>query len=76
MDLLCILGFAFDPQVTGVTEQDDDGHVVVHLNGVDVYDPTTGEVRSNDTGWIARWMAGGRLLRHVAWHPGGDNPWV
>lgn len=22
VDLLCVLGFAFDPQVTGVTEQD------------------------------------------------------
>ena len=30
--------------------------LVVHLNGVDVYDPTTGEVRSNDTSRIALWM--------------------
>jgi len=126
VDLLCILGFAFDPQVTGVTRQDgvtvdasdegsaddwaddwanvaaerrlgkipvlmvrmnadllmgeelkktgagnlftvfgepdieleetDEGQVVVQLNGVDVYDPTTGEVRSNDTSRIALWM--------------------
>jgi len=117
VDLLCILGFAFDAQVTGVTEDDgvtveasDDGFanvaavrklgripvlmvrmnadllmgeelkktgagnlftvfgepdikieettdgIVVHLNGVDVYDPTTGEVRSNDTSRIALWM--------------------
>jgi adenine-specific DNA-methyltransferase len=117
VDLLCILGFAFDAQVTGVTEADgvtvqasdegfanvaamrqlgripvlmvrmnadllmgeelkktgagnlftvfgepdieiDDtkGGLVVHLNGVDVYDPTTGEVRSNDTSRIALWM--------------------
>ena len=117
VDLLCILGFAFDAQVTGVTENDgvtveasadgfanvagarklgripvlmvrmnvdllmgeelkktgagnlftvfgepdikiddtSDG-LVVHLNGVDVYDPTTGEVRSNDTSRIALWM--------------------
>ena len=115
--LLCILGFAFDAQVTGVTEDDgvtveasDGGFasvaaarklgripvlmvrmnadllmgeelkktgagnlftvfgepdiavdqtpdgIVVNLNGVDVYDPTTGEVRSNDTGRIALWM--------------------
>jgi adenine-specific DNA-methyltransferase len=33
-----------------------DGRVVVHLLGVDVYDPATGEVRSNDTGQIALWM--------------------
>jgi adenine-specific DNA-methyltransferase len=117
VDLLCILGFAFDAQVTGVTEDDGvtveagdagfanvagmrklgripvlmvrmnsdllmgeelkktgagnlftvfgepdikiedtpDG-ITVHLNGVDVYDPTTGEVRSNDTSRIALWM--------------------
>jgi adenine-specific DNA-methyltransferase len=118
IDLLCILGFAFDPQATGVTEDDgvtveaadegfanvtgerkmgrikvllvrmnadllmgeelkktgagnlftvfgepdielrdtEDGQVVVNLRGVDVYDPTTGEVRSNDTSQIALWM--------------------
>ncbi|KQU67584.1 site-specific DNA-methyltransferase [Phycicoccus sp. Root101] len=117
VDLLCVLGFAFDAQVTGVTEDDgvtveasDEGFAnvagarklgripvlmvrmnadllmgeelkktgagnlftvfgepdieiegtvdgyVVNLNGVDVYDPTTGEVRSNDTSRIALWM--------------------
>ncbi|KUI44920.1 DNA methylase [Mycobacterium sp. IS-1590] len=117
IDLLCLLGFAFDPNVTNVTETDgvtveatEQGfaHVegarllgklpvlmvrmnadllmgeelkktgagnlftvfgepdieisntpegyVVDLRGVDVYDPTTGEVRSNDTGQIALWM--------------------
>jgi adenine-specific DNA-methyltransferase len=117
VDLLCILGFAFDPNVTNVTEADgvtveatdqgfaqvegarllgklpvlmvrmnadllmgeelkktgtgnlftvfgepdiditktDDGYVV-DLKGVDIYDPTTGEVRSNDTSQIALWM--------------------
>ncbi len=34
----------------------DDGEHVVHLNGVDVYDPTTGEVRSGDTDQVALWM--------------------
>lgn len=118
IDLLAILGFAYDPQVTGITQDDgvtvettddgfanvasvrklgripvlmvrmnvdllmgealkktgagnlftvfgepdievattDDDRVVVDLRGVDVYDPTTGEVRSNDTGHIALWM--------------------
>ncbi len=117
VDLLCIFGFSFDAQVTGVAEDDgvtveasDEGFanvagvrklgripvlmvrmnadllmgeelkktgagnlftvfgepdikiddtsdgIVVHLNGVDVYDPTTGEVRSNDTSRIALWM--------------------
>lgn len=121
VDLLCVLGFAFDAGVTGVTEDDgvtvdasdevsaddwanvaatrkmgripvlmvrmnadllmgeelkktsaanlftvfgepdidlvetDDG-LVVNLKGVDVYDPTTGEVRSNHTDLIALWM--------------------
>jgi adenine-specific DNA-methyltransferase len=34
----------------------EDGHVVAELLGVDVYDPTTGEIRSNDTSRIALWM--------------------
>jgi adenine-specific DNA-methyltransferase len=33
-----------------------DGQVTIRLKGVDVYDPATGEVRSNDTGQIAMWM--------------------
>ena len=117
VDLLCILGFAFDPNVTNVTETDgvtveatDEGFAqvegarllgklpvlmvrmnadllmgeelkktgagnlftvfgepdidisktadgfVVDLKGVDIYDPTTGEVRSSDTSQIALWM--------------------
>lgn len=115
VDLLCVLGFAFDPQVTGVTEDDgvtvveefasvegerklgriqvllvrmnadllmgedlkktksanlftvfgepdlsvdrgDDGRLVVTLKGVDIYDPTSGDVRSNSTDEIALWM--------------------
>jgi hypothetical protein len=111
--LLCILGFAFDPQALGVTadfaatdgsfdvaaerslgrvpvllvrmnsdlvmgeelkktgagnlftvfgEPDidvtatSDGHLVVEVKGVDVYDPTTGEVRSSGTDQVALWM--------------------
>jgi adenine-specific DNA-methyltransferase len=34
----------------------DDGQLVVTLRGVDVYDPTTGEVRSGDTSQVALWM--------------------
>ena len=30
--------------------------VTVELRGVDVFDPTTGEVRSSDTGQVALWM--------------------
>ena len=140
IDLLCILGFAFDAQVTGVTEDDgvtvdasDEGFAnvaasrklgripvlmvrmnadllmgeelkktgagnlftvfgepdidleqtgdgfVVHLNGVDVYDPTTGEVRSNDTSRIALWMIDTNyneesfFVRHC-YFTGGNDP--
>ncbi|MGJ9411867.1 hypothetical protein ACHAAC_04075 [Aeromicrobium sp. CF4.19] len=34
----------------------DDAGVVVELRGVDVYDPTTGEVGSDGTDRIALWM--------------------
>ncbi|WP_291382630.1 site-specific DNA-methyltransferase [Demequina sp.] len=115
VDLLCVLGFAFDPQATGVTEDDgvtvvqefasvegerklgriqvllvrmnadllmgedlkktgsgnlftvfgepdisidktESGQFAVTLNGVDVYDPSTGEVRSSSRKDIALWM--------------------
>jgi adenine-specific DNA-methyltransferase len=114
LDLLCVLGFAFDPAVLGAEDGDyvasDDGFANVAaerhlgrvpvllvrmnadlvmgeelkktgagnlftvfgepdielrqegddlrvvLHGVDVYDPNTGEVRSNETDQIALWM--------------------
>ncbi|MFI5778844.1 site-specific DNA-methyltransferase [Nocardia sp. NPDC051570] len=141
VDLLCILGFAFDAQVTGVTEDDgvtvdasDEGFanvaatrklgripvlmvrmnadllmgealrktgagnlftvfgepdieleetsdgLCVHLKGVDVYDPTTGEVRSNDTSRIALWMIDtdyneeSFFVRHC-YFTGGNDPY-
>jgi adenine-specific DNA-methyltransferase len=141
VDLLAILGFAFDPQVTGLTEDDgvsieasdegfasvagirklgripvlmvrmnadllmgeelkktgagnlftvfgepdiawdetDDG-IVVDLRGVDVYDPTTGEVRSNSTDQIALWMIDtdyddeSFFVRHC-YFTGGNDPY-
>ncbi len=141
VDLLCVLGFAFDPQVTGVTEQDGvtvdasdegfasveasrklgrlpvlmvrmnadllmgeelkktgagnlftvfgapdievdetaDGYVVT-LKGIDVYDPTTGVVRSDDTGQIALWMIDTNyneesfFVRHC-YFTGGNDPY-
>jgi adenine-specific DNA-methyltransferase len=141
VDLLAILGFAFDPQVTGLTEADgvtieasDDGFasvagvrklgripvlmvrmnadllmgeelkktgagnlftvfgepdiaweetedgIVVDLKGVDVYDPTTGEVRSNSTDQIALWMIDtdydeeSFFVRHC-YFTGGNDPY-
>lgn len=141
VDLLCILGFAFDAQVTGVTE--DDGvtveasaegfanvagmrklgripvlmvrmnadllmgeelkktgagnlftvfgepdieidktgeGLVVHLRGVDVYDPTTGAVRSNNTSQIALWMIdtsydGESFFVRHCYFTGGNDPY-
>lgn len=55
-----------------------DDEVVVELRGVDVYDPTTGEVRSNDTGRIALWMIDtdyneeSFFVRHCYFTGGGD----
>ena len=141
VDLLCILGFAFDSNVTNVTNADgvtveateegfahvegsrllgklpvlmvrmnadllmgeelkktgagnlftvfgepdiditktDDGYVV-DLNGVDVYDPTTGEVRSNDTSQIALWMIdtdydGESFFVRHCYFTGGNDPY-
>jgi adenine-specific DNA-methyltransferase len=36
--------------------EEDDGSLVVEVRGVDVYDPTTGEVRSDSTDDIACWF--------------------
>mgnify|MGYP001553343238 CR=1 FL=1 len=142
IDLVTVLGFAFDAQATEVTEQDgvtvtpsDEGfatvagerrlgripvllvrmnvdllmgedlkksgagnlftvfgepdidlvdaaagQLVVRINGVDVFDPTTGEVRSNDTGQIALWMIDTNyneesfFVRHC-YFTGGNDPY-
>jgi adenine-specific DNA-methyltransferase len=61
-------------------EETDEGQVVVQLNGVDVYDPTTGEVRSNDTSRIALWMVDTSyneesfFVRHC-YFTGGNDPY-
>lgn len=140
-DLLCVLGFAFDPQALSVTddetmvEVDDEpegfasvagtrklgkiqvlfvrmnvdllmgealkktgagnlftvfgepdidirregNEVTVELRGVDVYDPTTGEIRSSDTSRIALWMVDTNyneesfFVRHC-YFTGGNDP--
>ncbi|MCF6507029.1 site-specific DNA-methyltransferase [Blastococcus sp. MG754426] len=142
VDLLCVLGFAFDAQATEVTEADgvtvestdqgfasvagertvgrirvllvrmnvdllmgedlaktgagnlftvfgepdielrstDGGQVVVDLKGVDVFDPTTGEIRSDDTSQIALWMIDTNyneesfFVRHC-YFTGGNDPY-
>jgi adenine-specific DNA-methyltransferase len=37
-------------------EHESDGRMKVRVKGVDVYDPNTGEIRSNDTKGIAAWF--------------------
>ena len=37
-------------------EETDDGNLQVRINGVDIYDPSTGQVRSDDTDGIACWF--------------------
>jgi adenine-specific DNA-methyltransferase len=142
IDLLCVLGFAFDARATDVTESDgvtvetweegfasvagerdlgrvrvllvrmnvdllmgedlaktsagnlftvfgepdiqlrstEEGQVVVDLKGVDVFDPTTGEIRSNDTSQIALWMVDTNyneesfFVRHC-YFTGGNDPY-
>ncbi len=136
IDLLCVLGFAFDPNALGATDDfvsskdgfasvaaerqlgrvpvllvrmnadlvmgdklkktgagnlftvfgepdvdittTDDGQVVVTLAGVDVFNPTTGEVRAGDTSQIALWMIDSDyngesfFVRHCYFLGGGD----
>jgi adenine-specific DNA-methyltransferase len=61
-------------------ETNDDGKVVVTLNGVDVYDPTTGVIRSDDTDRIALWMIDTNYdetsfyVRHC-YFTGGNDPY-
>jgi adenine-specific DNA-methyltransferase len=136
LDLLCILGFAFDPQVLNIAEdlvatdesfdvagerslgripvllvrmnndllmgeelkktgagnlftvfgepdivlKEEDGHVVVELLGVDVYDPTTGDVRPSGTEQVALWMIdtdydGESFFVRHCYFTGGQDPY-
>jgi adenine-specific DNA-methyltransferase len=58
----------------------DGDEMVVELRGVDVYDPTTGEVRSDDTDRIALWMIDTNydeesfFVRHC-YFTGGQDPY-
>ena len=61
-------------------EKQDDGKLIVEIRGVDVYDPTTGEVRSNTTDEIACWFIDTNyndesfFVRH-AYFTGADEPY-
>ena len=66
-----------EPDIS-VTVADDE--VVVELQGVDVYDPTTGEVRSDNTDQIALWMIdtdydGESFFVRHCYFTGGHDPY-
>lgn len=66
-----------EPDVNLVTSKT--GELVVELNGVDIYDPTTGQVRSSSTDEIACWFIDtdyneeSFFVRH-AYFTGSDKP--
>src|SRR6185312_6717352 len=68
-----------EPDVT-VLPSGDDGDLVVEIRGVDVYDPTTGQIRSNSTDDIACWFIdtdynGESFFVRHAYFTGGDEPY-
>src|SRR5438094_10327961 len=59
---------------------DKDGKVTVEIRGVDVYDPTTGQIRSSSTDDIACWFIdtdynGESFFVRHAYFTGGDEPY-
>ncbi len=61
-------------------DRDTDGNLIVEIHGLDVYDPTTGAVRSNSTDDIACWFIDTNyngesfFVRH-AYFTGADEPY-
>jgi adenine-specific DNA-methyltransferase len=63
-----------------VTIKEEDGELSMILNGVDVYDPNTGDIRSNDTSQIALWMIdtaynGESFFVRHCYFTGGQDPY-
>jgi adenine-specific DNA-methyltransferase len=61
-------------------EHDEDGKVIVEVHGVDVYDPTTGEIRSDSTDEIACWLIdtnynGESFFVRDAYFSGANDPY-
>ena len=60
--------------------QEQEGEVTVQIRGLDIYDPTTGEIRSSSTDDIACWLVDTNynnesfFVRH-AYFTGGDKPY-
>jgi adenine-specific DNA-methyltransferase len=64
-----------------VVIKEEDDQLTVILNGVDVYDPNTGDVRSNDTSQIALWMIdtaynGESFFVRHCYFTGGQDPYA
>jgi adenine-specific DNA-methyltransferase len=61
-------------------QETGDGQIVVNINGLDVYDPTTGQIRSSSTDDIACWFIDtdyneeSFFVRH-AYFTGGNDPY-
>jgi adenine-specific DNA-methyltransferase len=61
-------------------QKQKDGQIVVTINGLDIYDPTTGEIRSSSTDDIACWLLDTNyngesfFVRH-AYFTGADEPY-
>ncbi|MGH3623832.1 MAG: site-specific DNA-methyltransferase, partial [Sciscionella sp.] len=68
-----------EPDIT--VEGTQDGYVV-EIRGVDVYDPTTGEIRSNNADEIALWMIDtdyneeSFFVRHCYFSGAGNDPYT
>ena len=63
-----------------VINKADDGKIIIEIMGVDIYDPTTGEIRSSSPDEIACWFIDTAyneesfFVRH-AYFCGGNNPY-
>jgi adenine-specific DNA-methyltransferase len=61
-------------------DRDVDGNIIVRIKGLDVYDPTTGQIRSNSTDDLACWFIDTNyngesfFVRH-AYFTGADEPY-
>jgi adenine-specific DNA-methyltransferase len=61
-------------------DANDEGYIQVHLKGIDVYDPTTGQIRSSSTDDIACWFIdtdynGESFFVRHAYFTGADEPY-
>src|SRR5690606_37363798 len=63
-----------------IVVKEEDGELTVELLGVDVYDPTTGDVRSSGTDQVALWMIdtdydGESFFVRHCYFTGGQDPY-